>query len=299
MEIHQLRYFLEVARRLNFSRAAAHCHVAQPSLSQQIKKLEQELGEPLFERTPTGARLTEAGRLFLPHAERVLAEVSEAGDVLRGRETAVRGTVRLGAIPTLSPYVVPSSLHACARRHGELSIVGHEDLTASLLQGVENRDLDLALISLPAGSTKVEAEILAEEELWVALPTRHRLAKLRRVPPSALASEPFFLMKEGHCLAGQVLAVCEARSVVPQVSFRSVQIETLRLLIAEGQGISLIPAMACRRFPGVVYRRLSGDAPKRRIGLIWLRGKRLSLGERAVADALGETIRRALNSIRP
>ncbi len=245
MEIHQLRYFLAVARACNFSRAAEQCRVAQPSLSQQIMKLEDELGERLFERTKRGVTLTPAGARLRAHAERVLDELEQARENVREAGAMVRGRVELGALPTVAPYYLPSRLRAFAESHPGVEVVVHEDTTAQLAGAVLAKELDLALVSLPVERRGLKTEALFEEALLAALPTAHALAKKRRLALADLEAEPFILMKEGHCLAGQALALCRREGFAPHVSFRSAQIETVRAFVAAGWGVSIVPKMAC------------------------------------------------------
>ncbi len=277
MELHQLRYFLAVARTRNFSRAAEDCHVAQPSLSQQIKKLEDELGERLFERTKRAVSLTPAGELFRQHAQRVLEEVDQARESVREVRGLVLGRVTLGALPTVAPYYLPGRLRKFAARHPGIEIVVHEDTTAQLVQAVLAKELDIALLSLPVERAGLVAEEFFDEPLLVALPQEHRLAKRGAKPLSLddLDCETFILMKEGHCLAGQALQFCRLNGFSPRVSFRSAQIETVLAFVASGWGVSVVPAMARARSPkGVVYRSIAGVT--RSIGVVYREARPLS-----------------------
>lgn len=270
MEIQQLRYFLAVVRMSNFSRAAERCHVSQPSLSQQVMKLEAELGERLFERTRREVRLTEAGRLLLPHAEQVLRELELAREKVGGTEGVLRGRVALGVIPTVAPYFLPGMLRAFAGKFPEVKVEVHEDTTAQLARAVLTGEIDLALVSLPVEQRGLATVALFEEPLLAALPAGHALARKRRLTPADLANEAFVLMKEGHCLAGQTLAFCQLEGIAPRVSFRSAQIETVRAFVAAGWGVSVVPRMACptdcTTKDGVCYRPLTGM--QRAIGFI-------------------------------
>jgi LysR family hydrogen peroxide-inducible transcriptional activator len=283
MELHQLRYFLAVARTKNFSRAAEQCYVAQPSLSQQIMKLEDELGEKLFERTKREVALTSAGELLQAHAERVLQEVDLACECVREMRGLVRGRVTLGVLPTVAPYFLPQRLRAFAAKFPAVDVVVHEDTTAQLAAALLAKEIDLALVSLPVDRPGVVAEELFDEKLLVALPAGHALAKKRRLVLDDLEREAFILMKEGHCLAGQALQFCRLNGFAPRVSFRSAQIETVLAFVAKGWGVSVVPAMACGRpLPGVCYRSLAGMS--RSIGIIRRESRALSHAGRALAD---------------
>ena len=285
MELHQLRYFLAVARTKNFSRAAEQCHVAQPSLSQQIMKLEDELGERLFERTKREVSLTPAGDLLRVHAERVLQEVELARDGVREFRGLVRGRVALGVLPTVAPYFLPQRLRAFSSRFPAVEVVVHEDTTDQLAAAVLAKEVDLALVSLPVERVGLAAEEFFDEKLLVALPAGHALAKRPLLTFDDLEREAFILMKEGHCLSGQALQFCRINGFAPQISFRSAQIETVLAFVAKGWGVSVVPEMACTRpMRGVRFRTLAGMT--RSIGIIHRKARPLSHASRALVDFL-------------
>lgn len=271
MEMHQLRYVVAVARTGNFSRAAEQCHVAQPSLSQQIQKLEDELGERLFDRTRRTARLTPHGRTFLQHAQRILEEVDAAVREATDAKELLRGTLHAGVLPTIAPYLLPPLITAFARALPGIELVVHEDTTAQLLKLALACEIDLALVSLPLAEKGFTVQELFSEELLVALPPGHRLARKREVLLKDLEGERFIVMKEGHCLGDQVLSFCETRELHPGISFRSAQLETIQALVAAGMGVSLIPAMAIGpQRPGrPEFRRIRAPGPARTIVAAW------------------------------
>jgi LysR family hydrogen peroxide-inducible transcriptional activator len=287
MEIHQLRYFLAVAHARNFSRAAERCHVAQPSLSQQIMKLEDELGEKLFERNRRDVALTPSGELFRQHAERVIDELEAAREKIRDVRGLVRGKVELGVLPTVAPYFLPAVLKAFGTAHPGIEVSINEDTTANLARAVESKDLDLALISAPAEGRRLVSTELFTEALWLALPAEHPLTRKRTLSVHDLENEPFIVMKEGHCLGGQALQFCQARGFSPRVSFRSAQIETVHAFVAAGLGVSLVPAMALRTdaHDGVVYRPLK-EKPTRQIAIIHHGTRSLCRAAKALVDFL-------------
>ncbi|HVU24187.1 MAG TPA: hydrogen peroxide-inducible genes activator [Opitutus sp.] len=272
MELQQLRYVLAVARAGNFSRAAEQCHVSQPSLSQQIQKLEAELGGRLFDRLKTRARLTPAGEALAERATRILAEVDAAQRDASDARGLTRGRIAVGVLPTVAPYLLPRVLPAFHREFPGIELVVQEDTTARLIALLVACEVDLAIASLPIHDDRVRTETLFTEELLVALPPSHPLLKKRALHAADLESERFILMKEGHCLGDQVLNFCTRRDFRPNISCRSAQIETVRALVQAGLGISLVPAMACpaddaaRRH----YRSLAAPAPQRTIAALWL-----------------------------
>ncbi|MBK8002193.1 MAG: hydrogen peroxide-inducible genes activator [Verrucomicrobia bacterium] len=277
MEMHQLRYVVAVARTGNFSRAAEQCHVSQPSLSQQIQKLEDELGERLFDRLKREAKLTSHGQAFLRRAIRILEEVDAARRDATDAKELSSGSVTLGVLPTIAPYLLPPVLTKFHARHPGIEIIVQEDTTAQLLKLGLACEIDFALTSLPIADARFEIRELFSEELLVALPPDHPLAAKRTLRSADLESERFIVMKEGHCLGDQVLNFCERRAVRPNVTFRSAQLETVQSLVCAGVGLSLIPAMAmgAGRGRNPEYRSLQAPRPERKIVAVWPRQRPL------------------------
>lgn len=273
MELQQLRYVLAVARTGNFSRAAEQCHVSQPSLSQQIQKLEEELGEPLFDRLRQRAQLTPVGAAFVHRARRILDEVESAGREAREAKELASGTVCVGALPTIAPYLLPAVVGRFAALFPGVQIVVQEDTTARMLVMLAEGEVDFAIVSLPITDLRYDMETLFEEELLLAIPPRHRLARRKAITLAELEAERFILMKEGHCLGDQVLDFCHRQDFRPTVSCRSAQIETVQALVAAGLGVSLVPRMACDSGPvkRPVYRPLADARPRRTVIALWLR----------------------------
>lgn len=278
MEMHQLRYVVAVARTGNFSRAAEQCHVAQPSLSQQIQKLEDELGERLFDRMKREAKLTTHGEAFLRRAVKILEEVDAAKREASDAQSLLRGTLTVGVLPTIAPYLLPDVLVAFAEKFPGVEIVVQEDTTERLLRLAHSYEIDFALASRPIEDERVEVKDLFAEELRLALPPGHPLTRKRTVSVVDLQKERLIVMKEGHCLGDQVLGFCERRDLKPNISFRSAQLETVQALVCSGVGISLIPAMAARseREDLPEYRSLSAPQPERKIVAVWPRQRALS-----------------------
>jgi LysR family hydrogen peroxide-inducible transcriptional activator len=275
MEMHQLRYVIAVARAGNFSRAAEQCHVSQPSLSQQIQKLEGELGERLFNRTRREAQLTPHGKSFLQRAIRILEEVDTAKREANEAHQLLRGTLSIGVLPTIAPFLLPKILAEFTKKFPGMEIVVQEDTTAHLLKLLLGCEIDFALASQPISDLRLEVRELFAEELLLALPPGHPLTRKRAISSSDLENQPFILMKEGHCLGDQVLRFCDQRDLRPAVTFRSAQLETIRALISAGLGLSLIPAMAAahQRNGESEYRSLSLPRPSRRIVAVWLKSR--------------------------
>jgi len=271
MEMHQLRYVVAVARTGNFSRAAEQCHVSQPSLSQQVQKLEEELGERLFDRMKRSVKLTAHGEAFLPRAVKILAEVDAAKREAGEAKSLLRGTLSIGVLPTIAPYLLPAALAGFAKRFPGVATVVHEATTAELLKQALTCEIDFALASLPINDTRLETRDLFSEELKLALPPGHRLTRKRCIQLADLQDEQLIVMKPGHCLGDQVLNFCEGHDFRPRISFRGAQLETIQALVRTGAGISLIPAMAARASgkQAPEYRSLSAPMPERKIVAVW------------------------------
>jgi LysR family hydrogen peroxide-inducible transcriptional activator len=273
MELQQLRYVAAVARAGNFSRAAEECHVSQPSLSQQIQKLEEELGERLFDRLRRQARLTSAGERFLQRAVRVLDELEAAQREARESNDLAHGRVVIGVLPTIAPYFLPGVIAAFNRGYPGIEVVVQEETTARLLKLARDCDVDVAIASLPIDHGRFAVVELFREELLLAMPATHALARKRSISIADLENERFILMKEGHCLGDQVLRFCNKSDFHPRVSCRSAQIETVQALVRTGLGISLIPAMA-KQTKGAhapLYRSLKRPRPERTLVALWPR----------------------------
>lgn len=283
MEMHQLRYVVAVARTRNFSRAAEQCHVSQPSLSQQVQKLEEELGERLFDRLKRETRLTSAGELFLQRAVRILDEVDVARREAQDAHALLHGTLSIGVLPTIAPYLLPTVIARFNAQYPGIELVIHEDTTERLLKLALGCEIDFAIASTPVRDARFAVRELFTEELMLALPPGHPLAKKRTITPSDLDSERLIVMKEGHCLGDQVLNFCERRATRPTVSIRSAQIETIQSLVRAGIGLSLIPEMAVLegRKDAPVYRSFTSARPSRAIAAMWPRQR--SLGRAAEA----------------
>ena len=289
MELHQLRYFCAVADSGSFSRAAEHSHVSQPSLSQQILKLEAELGARLFDRLGRSVRLTEVGKAFLPRALSVLRELEAARSEVVESKESVSGQVAVGVIPTVSPYFLPPVLVAFAKLFPKATVTVLEEITPVLLERLRAGSIDFAILALPVRGHDFEASPLVTEPLFAALPKNHRLARNSSIALSELREEPFLLLRDGHCFRENAVAACDRARVAPQVVFESGQFSSLLGLVGAGVGVSLVPAMAVDRRAKVRFVRISDPAAVRTIGALTLRGRSVSRANRAFLSALRQS----------
>jgi LysR family hydrogen peroxide-inducible transcriptional activator len=258
VEIHQLRYFCAVARNGTFTRAAKAERVAQPSLSQQILKLEAELGAKLFDRLSKTARLTAFGIAFLPKAEQILREISEAKTEILEMSGKDKGDVSIGVIPTVAPYLLPPVLTGFARRHAGISVNVTEDTTPVLLERLHTGALDLVIAALPLDCGELLTLDLLREPFYLVVPERHRLANRKAVRLEDLPKEsPFLLLKEGHCFRDSMIAACRSSKLLPNVVFETGQFATILGLVAAGTGISAVPRMAVQPAKGCRFIRIS------------------------------------------
>jgi LysR family hydrogen peroxide-inducible transcriptional activator len=268
MEIHQLRYFCAVARHGTFTRASQVERVAQPSLSQQILKLEAELGARLFDRLPRAAKLTVFGKAFLPKAERILRDLGEAKSELREMSGDEKGQVVVGIIPTIAAYFLPTLLSGFAVQHPLISIKIVEDMTPALVRSLHEGTLDMGIAALPLHGTDLATEELFEEKFYAVLPKGHRRASSSSISLAELDGEPFLLLKEGHCFRDSLIAACNKARISPNVVFESGQFATILAMVSVGMGVSAVPAMAVRPQSGCKFVPISGKHSTRKVGIV-------------------------------
>jgi len=275
MNLRDLEYAVCLAGDGQFRRAAARCHVSQPTLSAQVAKLEDELGVQLFERGPRAVTPTVNGRAIIRQAQIVLDEVERLKALARAAEDPLKGPFHLGVIPTAGPYLLPRLLPVLRERWPQLQLMLREEQTAALLERMRAGALDAAILALPLEGDDLRWEALLSEPILVALPRGHRLAGQQRIAPSALAPEPIVLMEEGHCLRDQSLSVCEAAGLNNRRDVQAAGLETLRQIVMAGMGIALIPQLATLAPFGAgelaVYRRFEAPEPTREMVLAWRR----------------------------
>lgn len=271
MELHQLRYFLAVADLGSFTRAAEKCLVAQPSLSQQIIKLERELRQPLFDRLGRTVRLTDAGHALYAQAVSILGAVDEIQQRVAATNDPEQGTVNVGAIPTVAPYLLPPILRAFSKRFPKAAVALHENLTEFTVRGCSEGEFDIGVIASPLDNALLQSEAIFTEELLLALPPKHPLLKQRKITLADVAEEQFVLINELHCLGEQIMGFCTQKGCLPVVRCRSVQLLTVQELVALGHGISIIPAMARDRDRGrrCEYRSVTDQKLTRTIRMVW------------------------------
>lgn len=247
MNLQDLKYLVAVAEQRHFGRAAEACYVSQPTLSSQIKKLEDELGVILLERTNKRVDLTPVGARILAHAQASLAEAAQMEEVARAARDPLVGPLKLGVIPTLAPYLMPLILKPLKHAYPGLTIELWEDQTRALIEGLRDHRLDAALLATPPESPEITEIALFEEPLLAALPFGHRRASAKKIAEDELTDE-LLVLADGHCLANQALAACHAKTSGLRRSLQAATLETLVNLVAAGYGATLIPALAADSF---------------------------------------------------
>lgn len=273
MELHQLRYVCAIAETGSFSRAAEQCRVAQPSLSQQVLKLEDDLGAKLFDRLGRSIRLTEAGRAFLPHARSVLHQVDAARAGVEDKRTDMRGSVAVGVIPTIAPYLMPRYVAAFAKRYPEARLRVIEETTPMLVESLRNLSVDIAILALPLRHKEFEFFPLRNEPLFAVLPKDHPRAGAKTLALKDLRGETFVMLRDGHCFRDLSFAACARARVTPRIAFESDQFSSLLGMVAAGVGVTLAPEMAIGTSAACRYIRLSDARATRTIAAAVLRGR--------------------------
>ncbi|MFZ0743870.1 MAG: LysR substrate-binding domain-containing protein [Terracidiphilus sp.] len=266
MNLQEIRYLVALAELRHFGRAAEACNVSQPTLSSQIRKLEDQLGVTLLERTNKRVEMTPVGNRILIHAQRVLHEAGQMEEVARAARDPLTGPLKLGVIPTLAPYLMPLILNPLRQAYPDLTIELWEDQTRALIDGLRNHRLDAVLLATHAEAPEITEIALFEEPLLAALPLNHRLAKSPTVHEDALSDE-LLVLAEGHCLANQALAACGTKHGPRagfQGSMQAATLETLVNLVAAGYGATLIPALAAGSLGqrGIALRKLAGRSAR-------------------------------------
>jgi LysR family transcriptional regulator, hydrogen peroxide-inducible genes activator len=290
IKLKDLRYLVAVADARHFGRAAEKCFVSQPTLSAQLKKLEDYLGVQLIERQPKNVTLTEAGEQIVVRARRMLEASEEVVTLARSHRDPLAGRLRLALLPTIGPYLLPRVSQPMRKSLPRLELRLYEYQTAQMLERIEAGEIDLGILALPVDAEGFETRELYTEAFTVAVPDQHRLAKRDSVRIDDLNGETLLLLEDGHCLRDQALEVCSRVDLHEKQDFRATSLETLRQMVATGAGITLLPELASRgaygNARGVVIRPFTRPAPVRHVGGVW----RKTSARRPAIDALCKVI---------
>ncbi len=294
MNLRDLRYLVALADERHFGKAAERCFVSQPTLSAQIRKLEQYLGVPLVERQPKRVSLTETGRKVVERARKLLQEADSIVEIARNDRDPLSGPLKLALIPTVGPYLLPHVAGRLRRELPRLKLMLYEYQTAPLLEKLHAGEVDLGILALPVPADGLETAPLYEEPFTVAVPASHSLADRDRVRVEDLKGETLLLLEDGHCLRDQALEVCSRIRLQDSQDYRATSLETLRQMVAAGHGVTLLPELASSSPVGAVrglkVKPFVKPAPTRTIGAVW----RKSTTRGAAIEAVIATVRAAM-----
>ncbi len=289
--LRQLQYIVAVAEELSFRRAAERCHVSQPSLSAQLAQLEAALGVRVFERSRTRVILTAAGREIVERARQLLLDADDLVEAGKQASDPLTGTLGLGVIPTISPYLLPSVTPRLRAAFPRLTIAWREDKTDLLVKRLNEGGLEAVLLALEAELGDLEREIIAVDPFVLVTRPEHPLAKKTAPASSAdLRGEDLLLLDEGHCFRSQALEVC-ATARAREAEFRATSLSTLVQMVAGGAGITLLPTLAVAaeaKRARLHIRSLASPSPARTIALVWRKSSPLGVSLRQVAAAIRE-----------
>ncbi|MGA9827974.1 MAG: LysR substrate-binding domain-containing protein [Rhodanobacteraceae bacterium] len=274
MNLRDLRYLVALAEHRHFRRAAEASFVSQPTLSTQIRKIEDELGVALVERTSRKVLLTEVGRAIVERARAALGEVDEIRAIALRTKDPESGTIRLGIFPTLGPYLLPHVIPRIRKRYPRLELLLFEEKTEVVLKKLREGRLDAGILALPLHEEQLEYEFLFEEPFLLAVPENHALAKCKKLKVADLIDQRLLLLEDGHCLRDHALDVCQLAGASEHTGFRATSLETLRQMVGAHVGITLLPVLAVQppiaQTPHVHLIEFAGaDTPSRRIAMAW------------------------------
>jgi LysR family hydrogen peroxide-inducible transcriptional activator len=286
MEFHQLRYVCAIADTGNFSRAAERCQIAQPSLSQQVLKLEEDLGAKLFDRLGRSVRLTEAGRAFIPQARAVLEQMEVARLSAADKNADFRGSIAVGVIPTVAPYLIPSYAATFAKNYPDAKLRIVEETTSVLVEGLRNLSIDVAILALPLRHKDLKLFPIRTEPLFAVLRRDHPRASAESLALKDLRGESFVMLRDGHCFRDLSLRTCTRARITPNIAFESGQFSSLLGMVAAGVGVSLVPEMAIDRNLGCRYVRLSDAQATRTIVAAVLRRRSFNRVQEAFVSGI-------------
>lgn len=280
MNLRALQYLIALADVRHFSRAAERCHVSQPTLSTQIRKLEDELEVQLVERHPRQVMLTPVGEEIVGRARTLLGEMDAIRAIARRSRDPHSGTVRIGIFPTLAPYFLPHVIPGIRQAFPRLTLRLYEEKTEEVIRMLAEGKLDAGLLALPLNEDWLTSRTLFEEPFVLALPERHPLAARSEISMKDLGDQELLLLEDGHCLRDQALEVCQLTGAHEKLDFHATSMETLRHMVAANAGITLMPTLSIKppnaNTDNLVTRPFKAPGPKRTIAMIWRKSSALS-----------------------
>lgn len=290
IKLKDLRYLVAIADTGHFGQAAARCFVSQPTLSAQLKKLEDYLGVTLVERQPRRALLTPAGEQIVARARRIIESSEEVAEIAKAHRDPLAGKLRVAFLPTIGPYLLPLVAPKLRKALPRLELLLYEYQTTPMLEKLRAGELDMGVLALPIVDDMLATRSLYDEPFVVAAPADHPLAQKKQIRPDDLREVTLLLLEDGHCLRDQALEVCSHVPIREKQDFRATSIETLRQMVAAGAGVTLLPELATRGGyaapKGLALRPFAKPVPIRRVGAVW----RKSSPRHVAIDAVGKVI---------
>jgi LysR family hydrogen peroxide-inducible transcriptional activator len=295
MNLRDLRYLVAVADTRHFGKAAARCHVSQPTLSAQLKKLEEYLGVELIERQPRRVSLTEIGQQVVALARRIVMDSDELLSMARTQNDPLSGTLKLALIPTIGPYLLPLIARKLRKQLPKLKLMLYEYQTGPLLGALRAGDIDAGILALPANADGVDTYKLYDEEFTIAVPKEHPLAQRTHIKLDELSTDSLLLLEDGHCLRDQALEICGRANLEEDQDYRATSLETLRQMVATGMGITLLPKLATTgpfsNDKSIVIKSFPKPAPFRTVGAVWRKSSTRSGAVKAVCEIITDAIK--------
>jgi LysR family hydrogen peroxide-inducible transcriptional activator len=295
LKLKDLKYLVALADTRHFGQAAERCHVSQPTLSAQLRKLEEYLGVPLVERQPRRVMLTPAGQEILARARAIAEASDEIVEIARAHRDPLSGRLRVAFLPTIGPYLLPVVAQKLRKALPRLELMLYEYQTDAMLAKLRSGEIDMGVLALLEGMDDFAQRTLYDEPFVLAVPSDHALAQKSAVRPEDLRGATLLLLEDGHCMRDQALDVCSKVDINEKQDFRATSIETLRQMVAAGAGVTLLPELATRGAyaapRGMVLRPFARPAPTRRIGALW---RRTSPREDAIKAVCGVIAAHAL-----
>lgn len=293
MNLRDLKYLIAVAKHQHFTKAAAACFVSQPTLSAQLKKLEDELAVSLFEKRGKKAHLTPIGEKIVLQAQQVLQQTEQLYALANTAKDPFSGQITLGIIPTIAPYLLPLILPVLKKQLPKLQLIIHEEKTQTVLHELRTGAIDAAILALPIDDKQLTAYHLYDEPFYLAVYKQHRLAQksFKTVSINDLNDESLLLLEEGHCLRNNIVDACSHISTNEINDFRATSLMTLTQLVANQSGITLLPKLACDKTSQVIIKPFRKPVPYRRVALLWRENAPRSICYNTVAKVIHETVK--------
>ncbi|MBU0506158.1 MAG: LysR substrate-binding domain-containing protein [bacterium] len=293
MDLQQLRYIVALSKELNFVRAAKRVGITQPTLSQQIKKLEEELGTPLFERSPHSVRLTNQGQTFLNYAIKALDSLSEGRQKIKESTHSLTGKISIAFIPTIGPYILPPLLKKLKKKAPELTLELFEETTSVLVDHLKTGKFDIGILALPIDDTSLVTKELGEEEFFVCVSKEHHLASKDKISINHMLNQDVLMLQEGHCFRDQALEFCSTHHANPNILFEGSSLVSVMNLAAANVGMTLVPKIAVNKgmYSSLKFIPFSKPKPTRKIGAIWRMTFLPNYAQRFVMDCVEDILK--------